>query len=231
MNIKGVAFDLEGTCVNVERAHHDASILVAREVGVDLDFDSALRQIPGFIGGGSLAIARGIWELSDKRKSVAELVSAKETHYERILAEMDIVPRPGVMACIDLILQMGLPIAIGSLTKRKYAQVLLRESGLGEVFGDDMIVLREDVEHPKPAPDVFLETASRMGIPSSEQLVFEDSTTGVRAAVAAGSRVMALPVYKRPDVIQELVGAGASRVFMGWHEVNVRTLVGNVKGD
>ena len=68
--IRGIAFDLEGTVVNVEEAHHKGHLCAARDVGVVMDLDTALQKIPHFIGGPDKEIAKEIWELSDRTKSV-----------------------------------------------------------------------------------------------------------------------------------------------------------------
>jgi beta-phosphoglucomutase-like phosphatase (HAD superfamily) len=59
-------------------------------------------------------------------------------------------------------------------------------------------VVNEDVVHGKPAPDVFLLAASRLGIPPSECLALEDSVTGARAGLSAGMSVVLVPVLADP---------------------------------
>ena len=80
----------------------------------------------------------------------------------------------------------------------------------------------------KPAPDVFLETARRMGIDPKNQLVFEDSPNGVRAAIAAGSRAIGMPVVIRGSAVAALVDAGAARIFFDWREINASALITNL---
>lgn len=217
--IKGVAFDLEGTTVDVERAHHNGFLRTAAEVGLLITFEQALRQIHGFVGGGDSVICAQLSEMCGGKKSVEEIRLRKMVFYREIIATMDIAPRPGFLEVFKYLSNRRLGMAIGSLTYKEQAEVLLKRSGVGPLFQDGMIVLREDVKNPKPAPDVFLETARRMRIFPSEQLVFEDSPTGVVAAMAAGSMVVAVPVYDRQEILSALIEAGASKVFLDWKEV------------
>lgn len=62
-----------------------------------------------------------------------------------------------------------------------------------------MIVCGDDVEHGKPAPDIFLETAKRLGIPAHKCVVLEDSENGIRAAHAAGMLPIMVPDLKPPS--------------------------------
>jgi len=66
MQIKGIAFDLEGTVIDVEVAHHNAHFATAAEVGVSLTFDNAF-QLPHFIGGPDSKVMEDIWALSSDK--------------------------------------------------------------------------------------------------------------------------------------------------------------------
>jgi HAD superfamily hydrolase (TIGR01509 family) len=231
MPIRGVAFDLEGTLVDVERAHHEGHLAAAAEVGVSLTLEKAIERIDCFIGGPDKAVAAGIWKLSNKSKSVDEIHDRDKYHYERILPELAIEPRPGVVEAIQWIQKSGYAVAVGSLTARANAEVLLTKSGLDQIFAPEQIVLAEDVQELKPNPDVFLETARRMGIDPTEQLVFEDSPGGIEAARSAGSLVVAMPVYNRPATILPLIELGASRIFADWREISLKQLFANLDGE
>lgn len=181
--------------------------------------------VPHFIGGPGAKNAEETWRLIDPSRrasvTVEDILARKKFHYNRILATLPIAPRDGFIAFFKKIHARGIPMSIGSLTVRDHAEKLLSASGLLELFDRSMIVLAEDVENLKPAPDVFLETARRMNIDPRDQLVFEDSPHGVQAALAAGSRVIGMPVYDRPETIDPLRISGASDVFMHWNHVTI----------
>ncbi len=228
MKIQGIAFDLEGTVVDVEAAHHNAHFATAAEVGVKVNTDNAFQFLPHFIGGPDSKVMEDIWKLSEKKVSPEELLKRKQFHYERLLSTMDVASRPGFLRFLGAVQDLGLPVSIGSLTSMVQAKVLLERSGVGELIGEANIVLAEHVKNHKPEPDVFLETARRMGIDPKNQLVFEDSPHGVQAALAAGSRAIGMPVYNRPEASVPLINAGVCRLFMDWREINVQNLLNNL---
>src|SRR3989344_5011799 len=203
--IQGIAFDLEGTVINIESAHHRGHLLAAHEAGVVLDFDSALRSLPHFIGGPREAIAQEIFELSRKNLHVCKIIEWDKFYYKKLLPEIEIVPRPGFVEILNTLRREGVKVSIGSLTPSDQAELLLEKSGLKNIFSQNEIILREDVREVKPAPDVFFETALLMDVVTSHQLVFEDSPRGAEAALRAGSQVVGMPVYNRLDVISPLI--------------------------
>lgn len=217
--IQGVAFDLEGTVIDVEEAHHKGHLAAAAEAGVDLTLETALEKLPHFIGGPDDVIIEEIWQLSDQKKSVSFIAERDRFYYQKLLAELPIVPRPGFLELLEKIRKQGIKTSIGSLTAEADALLLLERSGLTKQFSREITILREDVAALKPAPDVFLATARCMQIDPRSQLVFEDSPRGVKAALAAGSAAVGMPVYDRPEVIAELEKAGATKVFLSWKDV------------
>lgn len=228
MTIKGLAFDLEGTAVDAEAAHHKGHIATAAEFGLVMTFDEALTNIPHLIGGPREKVCEEILNLLNVKAPLEEIVARDEFHYERLLAGMSINHRPGFIDFCRIASRLGLKLAIGSVTPAKHAEILLERSGIGKFFGEENIVLREHVKNEKPAPDVFLKTAEIMGINPKEQLVFEDSPRGVKAAIAAGSKVIAMPVIIRGSTVRALIDAGAIRIFFDWREINLPALIENI---
>lgn len=229
MSIKGIAFDLEGTIINVEKVHFDAFILAAKDFGLEVDFETIVREIPRALGGGDKLNSEGLSRLSQGKIPAHRILKRKREHYAKLITSVEqIDSRPGFMETLCRIKGMGLETAIGSLTITEQAHYLLERSGLAGMFEPANIVLAEDVRNLKPAPDVYLETAQRMGIAPEEQLVFEDSTSGIIAARTAGSKVVVLPVYTFPDNLGKIVKENPDRVFWDWREINIRALIENL---
>ena len=208
--MKGIAFDLEGTIVDVEAAHHEGHLRTAHELGLDLTYEQAIAEIPAFVGGPDRDIAI---ELAKRSGAAVDWVLERmRYHYLALLETTTIAPRAGFLAYLA---SVTVPIAIGSVTPRKDAMRLMHAAGIADLF--DVLVFAEDVAHPKPAPDVYLETARRLGIAPTDQLVFEDSARGVAAAVAAGSQSIALPTIAA--LAERCKAAGACAVYARWEDV------------
>lgn len=230
MKILGVAFDLEGTIIDVEYAHFQGFVLAAADIGLELSLDYFKKNIHIFSGIGDSRIAEHI-SLLAKDVDATIILGRKRFHYNCLLETMPIKPRPGSLVVIRKIKTNGLQIAIGSLTIKSQAQILLERSGLVKVFPRENIVLETDVKNLKPAPDVYLETAKRLGIDPVEQLVFEDSPTGLAAIKDAGSIGVGMPApyNNQSQLIKALVDAGAIRIFMDWREMNIASVIRNLQ--
>jgi len=211
--------------VDVEEAHHKGHLTTAKEVGVNLTLDAALKIIPHFIGGPNSKIVEEIWRLSDRKKSTEFIYNRDKYYYFKFLAALNIKPRAGFVRILKKLRALGYKTCIGSSTVQNEADMLLTKSGLNKIFSRAMIVLREDVANFKPAPDVFLETAKRMGIQPKEQLVFDDSPRGIQSAVAAGSIGIGMPVYDKKIIIRQLTNAGAKAIYQSWRDVDLKTIV------
>jgi beta-phosphoglucomutase-like phosphatase (HAD superfamily) len=221
-----VAFDLDGTLVDLERFHHEAWLAAARQAGVELTWDQALHALPHFIGGPDQRVAEEVAALSPQAVPAAVTLAGKQRSFDVLVGSVDhIVPRAGVEAVLGLLRTRGVPVAVGTVTERETAVGILRRAGLLALFGEDRVVAAQDVPRLKPAPDVYLATARLLGAPPGSQLVFEDSVTGATAARSAGSTVLAVPTVHDPDYLRRLAAAGATAVFQDWRDPGLPSLV------
>ncbi len=215
-----VAFDLEGTCVDLEAQHFLAFERTMTEFGCRITVGE-IEALPGAIGGGDPHIAAQLAELVDTPAEV--ILQNTMRHFDAIVADTPLAPRIGLEDVIERIKSRGHLVGIGSLTPRTRGERILERSRLGELFKSEYVVFREDVERVKPNPDVYLETARRMGVSPDFQVVFEDSVPGVKAAVAARAHstiaVPAMIFQEEGWHIQALHEAGASKVCKGWNNV------------
>lgn len=223
--IKAVAFDLEGTVVDVEAAHHEGHRAAAKDVWLDLSLDDCFRYLPHFIGGPDEEIAKEIAAMA--KADWKYVLERMKFHYNRILESgaVEIKPRDGFLEVYQGLQDRGIVSTVSMLTSLDQARVLLSRSGLDQLFLADRIVSGEDVLNSELSPGVFLETARRAGVHPSEQLVFEDSPHGIKAAVDAGSVAIGMPVYHKPEAIASLLQAGAKRVFPSWRKIDLSQLV------
>jgi sugar-phosphatase len=124
----------------------------------------------------------------DLERDAAEIVS-------RFVARAhELALKPGALALLEAA-QGVVPVALGSSSARRLVLAVLDAVGLGSRF--DAIVSGDDVARTKPAPDIFLECARRLGVDPRTCVVLEDSLAGVEAGRAAGACVIAVP-ERRP---------------------------------
>jgi HAD superfamily hydrolase (TIGR01509 family) len=103
-------------------------------------------------------------------------------------------PRPGALELLERLLAAGMPVAVASNSQREFVERTL--AGVGLLDGRfQAIVSAGDVEHPKPAPDIYLEACRRLDAQPGKCIALEDSPTGVTAAVAAGMYVIGVPYF------------------------------------
>lgn len=247
-DISGVAFDLEGTIIDLEPQHFAAHVKTAESLGITLDLDNPdtfTNFVPHFVGGPDAAVIDDIVNLAIGLGLLRELDENSRREKSRELSDYDkstftilrdsldeIPPREGFLTFFEQLKSQNIPVAIGSLTSREDALILLEKSGLDKLVSHNRIILKEDVSSVKPDPEVYVRTAERMGILPTNQLVFEDSHNGIIAAREAGSLTIGMPTMGRIEIIDRLRQEGAAFVFNSWNEVNLRTLTleGNTPG-
>ena len=97
---------------------------------------------------------------------------------------------PGVRRLLEE-LRGTRPMAVASNSYRRLVDLSLEVAGLDGVF--DVVITGDEIERPKPAPDIYLEACRRLGVEPADAVAVEDSPTGVAAAKAAGMFVIGIP--------------------------------------
>jgi len=131
---------------------------------------------------------RDMLHWSEDPSEIRRLSLRKEELYREVVQDWGIEPLPGVRIWLERLEEAGIPCGIGSSTEAKNVELGLGMLGLGKFF--QTAVTAEHVQKGKPAPDVFLEVAKRLGADPSRCVVFEDAPAGVEAGRAAGMRVV-----------------------------------------
>lgn len=124
---------------------------------------------------------------------------------------------PGVADFVRQAATDGLKLAVATSADRIKLKVNLWEIGLDE-SRFDALVTGSDVEHKKPAPDLFLKAAEELGLPPRDCIVFEDAISGVQAAKKAGARCIGI-ASSLPE--QTLLNAGADHAASGFPELRM----------
>ncbi len=197
LDIDAVIFDMDGTLVQTESIHHRAWEPEILATGREITPDDYLRW---FTGVTNRDICSGLLGLSGD--DIEATLAAVDRRFWEI-AEEGISPIAGVHELLHSL--RDVPRAIATNAERDPAMRTLALSGLLTHF--EVIVTLTDVANGKPAPDVYLEAASRLKVEPGRCLAFEDSRPGVAAALAAGMHCIALtPTHVGYDGAHLIVG-------------------------
>lgn len=184
----GFIFDLDGTLIHSMPVHYRAWDAAMREIGLGEALSEDLFYSLGGVPSLQVADAMGRhYGLSLDAKRVSEL---KERHYLNEVSTVEVI-EPVVRFAREV--AKTHPVAIATGGTPDVALPALEAAGLLDLF--KIVVTPLDVQpgRGKPEPDMFLLAAVRMGVTPARCLVFEDAEPGVRAALAAGMRVVRVP--------------------------------------
>jgi HAD superfamily hydrolase (TIGR01509 family) len=106
------------------------------------------------------------------------------------LIDNELVPFDDALETVAGVREAGVPVAVASSSPRERLDRTLRRAGLRDSF--DVTVAGDEVEHPKPAPDMYLEAAARLGVRAADCVAVEDTVTGVESALRAGMWVVGI---------------------------------------
>ena len=177
-------FDWDGVILDSSRHHEESWELLAKEEGKLLPDGHFLR---GF-GRRNVEIMRDMLHWSQDLAEIQRLSLRKEELYREVVKDWGIESLPGVRVWLERLKKEGIACGIGSSTEEKNVRLGLGLLGLEDFF--QTAVTAEHVKRGKPAPDVFLEVANRLGVSPDKCVVFEDAPAGVEAGRAAGMRVV-----------------------------------------
>jgi beta-phosphoglucomutase family hydrolase len=178
-------FDLDGVIVDSNPVHLEAWRTYLQRCGVS-DVDGLPERM---YGRRNDEIVRALFGSHLTPEQVSQHGAAKEALY-RDLMRPQLRERlvPGVEQFVRR--RRGMPMAVATNAEPANARFVLEETGLAERFS--VVLDGDQVERPKPDPEIYLRAAALLGVDPSRCIVFEDSAAGVRAALAAGARVVAI---------------------------------------
>jgi len=194
-------FDMDGVIVDSEQVWDDVREALVRERGGRWH-DRAQADMMGM---SSVEWSAYMHEALGLRESPAEI---NDEVVRRMLARYrdDLPLLPGAVEAVER-LAARWPLAVASSSNRPLIEAVLEAAGIAALFRTT--VSSEEVPRGKPSPDVYLEAARRLGVAPSRCAAVEDSSNGLRAAHAAGMRVLALPNPHYPPAADALALADA----------------------
>jgi HAD superfamily hydrolase (TIGR01509 family) len=184
--VRALIFDFDGLIIDSETPLFDIWTAIYRRHGQTLGIDEWQHALGTQGGFDPYAHLSSLLAESLDRGALADFVTAE--HW-RLCGDEPLLP--GVRDRIEEAHESGMALAVASSSAAAWVRPWLERHALdGRI---PVICTRDDVARVKPAPDLFLLAAERLGVAADQCLVFEDSPNGIRAARAAGMRVVAVP--------------------------------------
>jgi HAD superfamily hydrolase (TIGR01509 family) len=182
-----VIFDLDGTLVDSEPNYFEAGRLSLAELGVT-DFTwSDHESYVGISAQETLALLKDRYGLAVPLDTL--FAETNRRYLELARASTRVYPE--MRKFVELLAGDGVPMAVASGSSPEAIEAILTGTGLAAYL--PTVVSSDEVAHGKPAPDVFLEAAHRLGASAPNCVVLEDAAPGAAAAHAAGMRCIAIP--------------------------------------
>lgn len=197
--VEGVIFDMDGLMFDTEPLWTDAWPIVLPEFG----YEEVPPELPDACRGSSGEVTYRIVRsfLGEDADAPAIWVRMKEEVHKML--ERGVVKKPGLDELLAFLAENDVPMAIASSSPQTIIRMDLDHAGVRDYF--TYLISGEDVDKPKPDPQVFLVAAERMGTDPAKTLVLEDSLNGVRAGAAGGFITVMVPDMIAPtDEIKEL---------------------------
>ena len=210
-----VLFDCDGVLVDTERIQVAVQARLLTQLGWPMDDEQVVERWMGRTSAAQLAdIREHLGEDAVRRYEERATVEIHEA-FEAELTEVD-----GIGDLLDVLAASGVPTCVASSGSHERIERTLGITGLHDHFSGRIFSALE-VEHGKPAPDLFLHAAATMGFDPASCVVIEDSAYGVEAGVTAGMRVLGYGGGMAPA---ESLRAAGAEVF--GHMSDVPALLG-----
>ncbi|MFJ9901771.1 HAD family hydrolase [Streptomyces sp. NPDC101152] len=198
-----VIFDNDGVLVDSEPISNRLLAAYLTELGHPTSYEDSIRDYMG-------SAMHRIHDLVLERTGRRLPDDFDDVFHTRVFAafKRELEPMPGAVEVLEKLAADGVPYCVASSGSHARIRVGHRKTGLDRWFGEGRVFSSEDVGRGKPAPDLFLYAAERMGVAPERCVVVEDSPLGVRAAVAAG-----MDVYGFTGMTPAAKLAGATQLF------------------
>jgi beta-phosphoglucomutase len=177
---RAVIWDLDGTLINSVEHHWQAW----REVMAQENFEFTYEQFTADFGKRNDEILRGYFGENITPEEIERIALAKETHYRDAVRTRGLELLPGARKWLERLRAAGRLQALGTSAPRGNIDAIFDALGIAEFF--DAVMSSESVRQGKPAPDVFLAAAEKLGVEPAHCVVVEDAPAGVEAGRRAG---------------------------------------------
>jgi beta-phosphoglucomutase family hydrolase len=199
---RGVIFDMDGVLVASGPAHRQSWRMLARKRGIEMSDEAFVESF----GRTSRDIIRSLWGEGLSDEQVEQIDAEKEALYRELITGM--VPLTiGTREVLSGLRAAGYVLAVATSGTPENVEMVLNEGRLQDYFAATATGF--EVQHGKPAPDIFLLAAQRAGLQPEDAVVVEDAPVGIQAGRAAGMKIIGFVGTHPAERLRE---AGADRV-------------------
>lgn len=186
-------FDMDGLMFDTEKIYRDNWMVYAPRFGYEANPEFP-KAVCGMSGQHMLDVIESFYPGIDAMGFKLAVRSAVEAAIEQSVPLM-----PGIRELLEMFAGKGVPCAVASSSRASRIAHCLRLSGLADFYA--VTVSGDTIEHGKPAPDIFLLAAEKLGVSPGDCYVFEDGLNGVHAGIAAGCATIMIPDLLEPDAL------------------------------
>ncbi len=194
---RAVIFDMDGVILDSEPVQLEAVNQILARYGIHWTQETFRHHI----GLRSIDFFKNLKKLYPLREPLDELVAFhKETYCKLIQEKIDqkeIQENTGLTSLLKQLKRAGFRIGLATSSSRREVEIITQGLNIEKFFAT--FTCGEDVVEGKPAPEIFLKTAKALGVDPGQCVVIEDSPIGLRAALQAGMRCIAIPTLSTHD--------------------------------
>jgi len=188
-----VLFDMDGLLLDTERIYVRAQRLAAAKLG----FEASDDLLHSFVGVSGTECLRMMEEAAGDGFPMDEYQILWHKTWQQLVEEGVVPLKDGLEPLLTWLVDKGVLCAVVTSTHREDAELCLRTAGIYDVF--EHVITGDEVEHNKPAPDIYLLGAQRLGVAPTRCVALEDSDAGVLSATGAGMRTVMVPDLRQPS--------------------------------
>ncbi len=208
---QGAIFDMDGVLFDTEALYQQFWHEIAAERNITLN-DAFAKTICGTSGQQLLDVVKHYYHLTENEEAAAVFEECKRRI--RMSLEEHVPVKPGVVEMLSFFKEHHVKMAIASSSMKEQIIKNIQSAKLDAYF--DEVVSGTEVQHGKPAPDIFLLAAQMLQIEPQNCYVFEDSFNGVLSGDAAGCETIMIPDLLQPS---DEIAAHCKCVCRDFHEV------------